>query len=114
MPNFFIVHQKQSGHSSCEHKEHLEEEAQPVKANHSAEGRGRLSGLTKYQTDHHCNEQTTRGKPTYIAAFFFLPERFNDQNQHSKYEYQDFGEDGYKHCRREHYEPPSKRRIFST
>src|SRR5258706_8756940 len=114
MSNFFVVHQKQSGHSSCEHKKHLEEEAQPIKANHSAECRGRLAGLTEHQTDRHRNEQTTRGKPTYIAAFFFLPERFNDQNQHSKYEYQDFREDSCEHSRCEHYEPPSKRRIFST
>src|SRR5689334_12324553 len=114
MSNLLVIHQKQSSRSSRKHEEHLEEEAQPIKTNHSTECKGRLAGLTEHQTDRHRNEQTTRGKPTNIATLLILPEWFNDQDKHSEHEDQNFREDGCEHGRRNHYEPPSRRKIFST
>ena len=55
MPHFLVIHQEKRGRRAREHKEHLEEESQPVKAHHATECGYRLTGLTKDQADDHRN-----------------------------------------------------------
>ena len=78
------------------HEEDLEEESQPVKADHAAKDSNRLARLTKEQADDN-DEKTTRSEPACIATLVCFPERFNAEQDDGEDEDQNFREDGSEH-----------------